>query len=83
MTEFIHELLLHVVVVVVAGVMFRMLVVFHVGVLVMSGLHIFLWLWFRRLRGPKGSDPDTGQPHVGCQNVEIGAVMYFIMLCCR
>lgn len=81
MTELIHELLLHVVVVLVAGVMFRMLVVVHVGLPMMSGFHFFLRLWFRRLRGPKGSDPDTGQPHVGCQNVEIGAFMYFIMLC--
>lgn len=44
MAEFVHEFLLHVVVVVVAGVMFRVgvLVWFCVGVLMMNRLYILL-----------------------------------------
>lgn len=69
MTKFIHELLLHVVVV-VAGVMFWMgvLMVFCMGVLMMNWLCCFLWLWFGWLRSPPGPDPRTAHPHVSCKN---------------
>lgn len=68
MIEFIHEFLLHVVVVVVAGVMFRMgvFVGLRVGVLMMPGLCVLLWFRFGRLCGPPAPDPSVGQPHVSC-----------------
>lgn len=69
MTEFIHELVLHMVVV-MARVMFcvGVLVVFCVRVLMMNGLCCFLWLWFRWLCSPPGPDPHAPQSHVSCQN---------------
>lgn len=83
MTKVVHELFLHVVVV-VAGVMFWMgvLMVFRMGVLMMNGLCSFLWLRFRRLRSPPGPDPGTGQPHVSCQNIGISAVIHLLLVCC-
>lgn len=72
MAEFIHELLLHVLVV-MAGVMLRVrvlvvLVVLRVRVLVMGGLRPFLRLRFGRLGGPPHPDAVAGQPHVGCDD---------------
>lgn len=70
MTKFVHELLLHVVVV-MARVMLWMgvLVVFSVRVLVVGGLCSFLRFRFGCLRSPSGPDPVTGQPHVSCQGL--------------
>lgn len=72
MAEFIHELLLHVLVV-MARVVLRVgvlvvLVVLGVRVLVMSGLRPFLRLCFRGLGGPPHPDAVAGQPHVGCDD---------------
>lgn len=76
MTKFVHELLLHVVVV-MARVMLWMgvlvvlvvLMVLSVRVLVVGGLCSFLWFRFGRLRSPSGPDPVAGQPHVSCQGL--------------
>lgn len=76
MTKFVHELLLHVVVV-VARVMLWMgvlvvlvvLMVLSARVLVVGGLCSFLWFRFGRLRSPSGPDPVAGQPHVSCQGL--------------
>lgn len=74
MAEFIHELLLHVLVV-MARVMLRVrvlvvLVVLSVRVLVMGGFRPFLRLRFGRLGGPPDPDAVAGQPHVGCDDGE-------------
>lgn len=79
MTKFVHELLLHVVVVVarvmlwvgvlVVLVVLVVLMVLSVRVLVVGGLCSFLWFRFGRLRSPSGPDPVAGQPHVSCQGL--------------
>lgn len=76
MTKFVHELLLHVVVV-VARVMLRVgvlvvLMVLSARVLVVGGLCSFLWFRFGHLRSPSGPDPVAGQPHVSCQGLGNG-----------
>ena len=75
MTQFIHELLLHLVVV-MARVMFcvRVFVVLWLSVLMMSWLCCFLRFWFGWLSSPPDSDPIAAQPHAGCQNSRISAL---------
>lgn len=82
--NFIHELVLHVAVV-MARVMFWMggLVMFWMGVLMVNRLCCFLRLRFQWLCGPLGPDHHADQPHVGCEMAEpeqLFSLRWFVML---
>lgn len=73
MAQLIHELLLHVVVVVARVVFCMWVFVMMLGMsgLMVSGLGGFLGFWFCWLGRPPGSDPVSEKPHVSCQHNRI------------